>query len=76
MQKLFIRDFRKTYPDYFDNELIKEDGDKAFKKILEKSIGSLHFFESIPMRLGAIINNNSECITLFRCAGFQIRIFE
>ena len=73
----FVSDFRKQYPNYFQNDILTSKGDSAFLAQIEANVDTLHLFEGIPVRLKAITKDSKGgYVAQFRCVGFQTRGFE
>lgn len=68
----FVSEFKKNHPNYFNNEVTREQGDKEFKAELEKCVDSLHLFEGLPVELSRITRGSKgENIAQFQCFPFN-----
>lgn len=68
----FVSEFKKNHPNYFNNEVTREQGNKEFKAELEKCVDSLHLFEGLPIELKRITRDkNGKNIAQFQCFPFN-----
>lgn len=68
----FVSEFKKNNPNYFNNEVTREQGNKDFKVQLEKCVDSLHLFEGLPIELKRITRDKKgNNIAQFRCVNYN-----